>query len=132
MEGIWADFFADGAQAHVCPDVLSEHLHRQLVALSHQITTALQQAFGPDSASLQEFQALPLISGAKGSFLDVQLFLDACVTALLPARSSAPPRGQPGHPSILIVDDSEDMASAESAVEAMSKRVVADDSASRP
>lgn len=109
MEGIWADFFADGAQAHVCPDVLSEHLHRQLVALSHQITTALQQAFGPDSASLQEFQALPLTSGAKGSFLDVQLFLDACVTALLPARSSAPPRGQPGHPSILIVDDSEDM-----------------------
>lgn len=113
MEGIWNDYFAPGHERPLPVEVIQRYLRKEAVALDQQVTKALEMAFGMDSSRLREFHELGLPTATSGCFMNVQLFLDNCIVALLPERMlltptpTSPPPIRGVH-SILIVDDSED------------------------
>jgi CheY-like chemotaxis protein len=113
MEGVWSDYFAPGNAGSLPAEILQQHLCKETAALEQQIAKALGLAFGADSSSVSQFYELKLATANSVSFMNVQLFLDTCLAALLPEpavlpRTSPLPSSMSGLPSILIVDDSED------------------------
>ena len=113
MEGIWGDYFAPGNTVSLPAEIMQQHLQKEIAALEQQIVKALGLAFGPDSSYMRDFHEFKLATATSGSFMNVQLFLDTCLAALLAEpsvlpRTSPSPSSMSGLPSILIVDDSED------------------------
>ena len=94
MEGIWGDYFAPGNTVSLPAEIMQQHLQKETAALEQQIVKALGLAFGPDSSYMRDFHELKLATATSGSFMNVQLFLDTCLAALL-AEPVGPATNQP-------------------------------------